>query len=441
MWLPFIKKKSAPENKRSIHPSELKIGMVIELPVSWLRHPFWKSRFRIRDASQIEKIMALNLPFLYQIMEDTNDAGKLAEGQELTEYTQEIEEADTKTQEPTETVSTKSYRKAYKTKIPATIHHRKIQATQKKYDQTVTEVKRLIKGVLAFSEDAVGETEAIMKSMIEVLLQNPTSSLFLINAKKKSEVLFHHAINVCILSLLIGKEFGLSAEELLFLGMGSIFHDIGKIRIPKAILLKDKPLSKTEKEFLKLHPQYGAEIAQRIKTFPEASINIIYSHHEMLDGSGYPKGLKEDQIPTIVRIVTIANLYDNYCNPRNPEKALTPHKALVHMSKKLASKIDVKILAQFIKLLGIYPPGTIVQLNNGAVGIVVGKSPASPTEPLVMLYDPDEPPSRAPIISLWDEPDLKIEKSLRPADLPDDILTYLNPPLRITYMIEPIDRM
>ncbi len=446
MFLKFLfrGKHNADKEIKYISPSELKKGMIVKLPISWFRHPFLTSRVKIKNNEQIEKIRDLNLPYVIQIVKEED---KVSDG-ECEQWENECTENNIR-KDDAEGIQEKRLHNEEKEislvtedpKVPAKLHHIRIQQCQKAYDKTLVEVKRLIGGVLAFSDDAVKESGEVMKKMVELLLQNPFAMMFLVNAKKKTEEIFHHSLNTSILGLLLGRAEGLSAEDLFLLGMGLLFHDIGKIRIPKSIIYKETPLTKAERDFLRQHPRYGVEIVSKIKTFPISAAKIVYQHHELLDGSGYPKGLKGKQINILTRIATIVNIYDNYCNRRKIEESLTPHAALAHMYRKLTKKLDRKILERFIRLMGIYPPGTLVQLNDGSYGIVVGKNPASPHKPVVLLYDPSVPSSKAPVISLQEEKNLSIVKSLKPSNLPEEVFYYLNPPLRIAYMIDSFEKL
>jgi len=310
------------------------------------------------------------------------------------------------------------------------------QKCQKAYEKTINEVKALINGLLFFSEESLHDAQNMIKNMVDTLISDPNAMIFLINAKKKQEEVFHHALNTCILSLILAKSANLPPEDIFTIGLGALFHDIGKLRIPKSLILKTQPLTKSEKAFLQLHPQFGLEIVSKITSFPEGPKKIIGEHHETLDGKGYPKGLKGDEIEIKTRIVSIVNTYDNLCNPPILEKAMTPYQALAFMYKKLGEKLDRRLMELFIRLLGVYPPGTIVKLSNGSIGIVVSKSSIIPHRPSVMLYDPNVPPSRAPVISLEEDPSLDIEQTINPSSLPQEIFAYLNPPLRIAYMVD-----
>ena len=170
---------------------------------------------------------------------------------------------------------------------------------------------------------------------------------------------------------------------------------------------------------------------------PPPVLTIIHEHHEMIDGSGYPRKLKGEQLDPLARIVAIANHYDELCNPVNILNALTPHEALATLFARLRARFDAKLLQTFVRCLGVYPPGTVVQLANDAIGMVVTVNTAKPMKPMVMVYDPAVPKEEAILVDLDGEDDVNIAKAIRPAQLPREIYNYLSPRRQLSYYFDP----
>lgn len=135
-------------------------------------------------------------------------------------------------------------------------------------------------------------------------------------------------------------------------------------------------------------------------------------------------------------MAAITNLYDNLCNHSDPQKSLNSYQALSHLYKEAKDYLDNKLLVQFIRCLGIYPPGTVVQLNNQALGLVILFNTTNPLKPSLLIYDQDIPKEGALILDLEDDPELAIRNSIHPGQLPKDAFTYLNPRVRVTYYLE-----
>jgi HD-GYP domain-containing protein (c-di-GMP phosphodiesterase class II) len=217
--------------------------------------------------------------------------------------------------------------------------------------------------------------------------------------------------------------------------MGALLHDIGRSEVPAKILLKSGPLTQAERSFYELHCQYGVEIGERLHLSP-AALKIIGEHHEAFDGSGYPAKRKGEAIGLLSRIVAIANHYDEVCNPPNIAEALTPHDALSLMFARWRSKFDPKLLQVFIRCLGVYPPGTIVQLSNGVTGMVTTINTAQPMKPIVMIYDAEIPKAEAILVDMAHETGANIVKAVRPAQVPREVYNYLSPRQRVTYYFD-----
>ena len=166
-------------------------------------------------------------------------------------------------------------------------------------------------------------------------------------------------------------------------------------------------------------------------------LRIINEHHEYCDGSGYPRQLREAAIGRLSRLVCIANQFDNLCNPLNPRDGLSPHEALALMFKQYSARFDAVALKAFIRVMGVYPPGSLVQLDDQRYGLVLGINPNQPLKPTLIVYDAAVPKGEALILDLTQEPRLGIAASLRPAQLPREALEYLNPRQQLTYFVEP----
>lgn len=275
----------------------------------------------------------------------------------------------------------------------------------------------------------------LVKQMADAMLVNRDIALHALNDKVGGEEVYFHSLNVSVLAMMLAKELKLEREAINLLGLGAVFHDIGKLNVPDKILRKTEPLSPLERGFLNQHTRYGEEIAAKL-SMPKAAVDIILHHHEFMDGSGYPDRLRGGEILKLTRIVAVVNAFDNLCNPLNPDRALTPYEAISTMFAKQRTKFDPVVLTTFIKFMGVYPPGTVVRLNNELWGIVVSVNTARPTMPQVLVYDPAVPKHEAIILHLQDDPDLVISKTCRPNQIPSDVFDYLSPRRRVTYFFD-----
>lgn len=226
---------------------------------------------------------------------------------------------------------------------------------------------------------------AVVADMLQTVTRNPGAALWLSNLDDRDAETSVHSVNVCILALSFGAHLGLDREELEHIGLGALLHDIGKICTPRALLEKPEPLTAAEWGVLQRHPQDGYEILVEKGDFAPAVLAIVRQHHERLDGSGYPAGLSGVQIPLHVRVVALANAYDALTSDRVYRAALPADQALQRLYNGAEQSFGARLVQEFIRCVGIYPPGCLVELDNGAVGIVIGSRPDARIQPTVLL--------------------------------------------------------
>jgi len=296
-------------------------------------------------------------------------------------------------------------------------------------------VRDIEKNIYSHPAETLQATSKLVNQIAESILSAPELAIQVMGGKLGGEELYFHSLNVTMLSMMMARDLKLPAEVVGVLGVGALLHDIGRKEVPDKILLKVEPLTPAEQHFFELHPTYGVEMAKKMHLSATA-LAIIAQHHELFDGSGYPAKLKGEAIHLLARVVVIANHYDELCNPIHIANALTPHEALSLMFAKLRGKFDPKLLSAFIRCLGVYPPGTIVQLSNGFIGMVSTVNTAHPMKPIVVVYDADVPKEEAMLLDMDTQTDLNIGKAIRPGQVPREIYNYLSPRKRVSYYFD-----
>lgn len=202
---------------------------------------------------------------------------------------------------------------------------------------------------------------------------------------------YAHSVDVCMLSVSIGYMLDYSKSKLVSLGCGSLLHDIGKTEIP--INLLNKPGKLTEDEFneIKRHPKLGYDMAKKIEEIPsKESLNIILNHHEKFDGTGYPRGLRGNQISEMDVICSLADVYNAVTTDRSYRKALPPHEAYEMIMASGGGMYKYDVVTAFLKLVKPYPIGSAVKLSNGLSGIVTDIKNDLVFRPEVMLLETGE---------------------------------------------------
>ncbi|MDP2690580.1 MAG: HD-GYP domain-containing protein [Deltaproteobacteria bacterium] len=233
--------------------------------------------------------------------------------------------------------------------------------------------------------------------MIGSIFRNRDALTSLVRIKSFDEYVFTHSVNVCILSLIIGRNMGLSRGKLNDIGMGAILHDVGKMLVPAHILNKPGALTPEEFDEVKKHSRLGAEVLGMSKDIKDDSLQIILRHHESYNGKGYPDGLRGEDIHIYARIAAVADIYDAMTSDRIYRKAISPNEVLQKMYMLRFTHYDPEFVERLIKSLGIYPVGTLVGLNTGELAIVRKQDPLHPLKPTILLFfNKDREPYKDP---------------------------------------------
>ncbi len=280
-------------------------------------------------------------------------------------------------------------------------------------------------------------TEALSRTLVSKMLGQHELCVRLLTLTA-GERAAAHALNVGVISLLMGRLFGLSESELLDLGTGALLHDIGKIDLPDRVRFPDESFTPAESALYRDHVSHGVSHGRKMGLEPGALL-VIAQHHEQADGSGFPQRLNVDRMTAAARIVSLVNRYDNLCNPPVPARAITPHEALSLMFAQGKHKFDATMLSAFIRMMGVYPPGSAVQLTDDRYALVVTVNSSRPLKPRVLVHDPKVPRDEALLLDLETTPGLGIRRSLRTSQLPSASQEYLAPAQRIAYYFEPLD--
>lgn len=411
-----------PEQRISI--DQVQVGLYIRLD-DWMHHPFLFSSFKIRNENQLKALRSLGLREVFYSPEKSDIPP-------LPPPAADAPPAPPPPAEPDPEIEAMWRAKKERRELLAK-QREAYGRCEKKFNAGIGTVKGLLRNLFSRPQESVKQAQELVTDMVNSLLAEKDVLLHLMNAKIGDEGAYYHALNVTMLSLMLGREAGLKAPEMCALGLGALLHDMGKERVPTQILLKKTPWTTAERNFYQQHVVYGIEMAGKLPSFPAGSMEVVALHHEMLDGSGFPGGLRGERIGTLARIAAIANAFDNACNRLNPADSLTPAEALSVMFKRDRDKYDSALMQHFVRCLGVYPPGSIVRLSNQAIGLVVSVTPGKLLHPTLMLYDPTVPKEEALLLNMAEEPDLVVAETLRPSELPSLVFDYLSPRSRVSY--------
>ena len=206
-----------------------------------------------------------------------------------------------------------------------------------------------------------------------------------------------HPVNVTVISLLLGKALNVQGAALDELGLAAFLHDMGKIKLPERVRRWESNFSSGELKVYQDHVVQGVELARQMGLSAE-TVKAIAQHHEMVDGSGFPQHLKGDAMTLNARILALVNRYDGLCNPGKLSAAMTPHEALSTIFSQQKTRFDATVLSAFIRMMGVYPPGSVVQLTDERYALVVSVNSSRPLKPSLIIHDGHLPKEEALII-------------------------------------------
>lgn len=371
----------------SIPVHRLRPGMFISLEaLGWMAHPFLLNRFRLASEQQIQMLRRLGLTSV-----DWDPARSVCGP--LPDEPAPAAEEDFSAGALDALLENKRDRVLRGEKRES------IARCARLFEQETGSIRKILGELGPRPNEAHAQSRALVDRLVGGLVKADSVAVHLVNLKKTESGLPNHAMNVMVLSLLIGKSIGLPEEEMKSLGLGAMLHDAGVPDIPTRIV-RNPNRTAAEEQFYRTHIGRSLHAVAAMKNLPVAVKNIIACHHESWDGKGYPNGLSGAKIPHLARIVAIANRYDNLCNPLGGKAACTPAEAVARMFKHERDAHDPELFGAFVKALGVYPPGTFVTLSDGTYGLVVEATSRDLLRPLLTLHDASVPRNEALLLDM-----------------------------------------
>lgn len=267
---------------------------------------------------------------------------------------------------------------------------------------------------------------AAAEEMAATVLEDPAASLWLTHLRDRDAYLATHSINVCILALSVGAHLGFSQGSLRQLGLGALLHCVGRVKVPQEILDKPGPLEQHELDLVRRYPEDGFTLVSESGGVPELARQVIRCHQERWAGHGYPRGLFGESVPVMALIAGIADAYDAMTSDRPYRAAMSPEEALHVLYENAEREFGTDIVQAFMRVLGAFPVGSVIELDNGAVGMVVGLRPGAGLWPTVLLLQtPDGTPYQKRLLlnlaasdrAKGDMHNRRIRRARRPADV------------------------
>jgi putative nucleotidyltransferase with HDIG domain len=375
------------EKTIKIHISELKIGMFVsKLDRPWLETPFLMQGFVVESLDDIDAISEYSQHvWIDAIREEwiAPEERAVATGQ--------------------------SKKVSYINKVNAQAEHSAALQTYREARRiTRTLLDDLRLGGVINSEQA----RDTVKDCVHSVLRNADALLWMSKIRSQDEYTAEHCLNVCILAIAFGRHLGMSEADLERLGMCGLLHDVGKMRVDQEVL--NKPSSLTEQEFtlIKAHTVHGRNLLMASPGIPNSTIDVAYSHHEKMDGTGYPRGLTSSGISELAKMIAIVDAYDAMTADRCYSPSIPSTEALKIIFTDRGTHFDDRLALEFIKSVGLYPPGTLVELVNGLVAIVFETNTKYRHLPkIIVVKKQDKKLAKNVLVDLADVETAKLEKT------------------------------
>ncbi|MGH8400234.1 MAG: HD-GYP domain-containing protein [Gammaproteobacteria bacterium] len=224
-----------------------------------------------------------------------------------------------------------------------------------------------------------------VEPMVESVLRNPDAMIWLTRMRQHDSYSYHHSVGCSVWGIAFARHLGLDRQALYEVGLGCMLFDVGKTRLPANLLMKPQQLTPTEMHVIHNHVDYSVAILENSDGITPRIIDMVHSHHERFDGSGYPDKLKGNQIPTFAKIAGMVDCYDAITSARSYAKQRTPYEAVREIYTWRNNLFQTEVVEQFMQVVGVFPTGSLVELNSGAVGVVISQNEARRLRPKIML--------------------------------------------------------
>ncbi len=367
---------------------ELALGMhVVELDRPWLETDFLIQGFIIQHPSEIDSLQR-QCRFVYiEGVEHTQIPPQQAASKKPGLLSRWLKPKADKTAPvnatpPAPGKPSAHTRTVYINKISAA---QEIETAKSHYSAAKQVAKSIMEDLRIGRMLDMNQARSTVNEVVDSLLRNDDALLWLTKLKNQDEYTAEHSLNVCILSAAFARHLGHNEGEIRKIALAGLLHDIGKAKIPVNILNKPDRLDAEEFALIKQHPTLGRNLLMTSAGADHSAIDVAYSHHERVDGSGYPRALQAHQIPYYAKLVALVDTYDAITSNRAYDSGRASMDALEIIYNCRGSHFDPELAVDFIRCIGVYPPGAIVVLTNGEVGVVVESNPSSKLKPKVVL--------------------------------------------------------
>jgi len=349
---------------KKVSVKDLSVGdKVLKFDRSWMETDFLMHKFVVKEQSTIDKIIKNGIEYVYIDAEDPTEEDKI----------KEVLSAESTVEEFLEHPEEKF------------IDFKDFSSAVDLYKESINIVKNVLVDVRAGKMFNNGAVKSVAENITELTMRNRGILSSVTKLKKHDDYTFQHSMNVSIYAASLATHLGMSEKEVNRIANAGVLHDVGKMLVPSNVLNKPGRLTEKEYEIMKSHVQLGYDFLLK-EGISKDMLRLPYEHHERYDGSGYPNGLKDEQISLEGKIGVVVDIYDAITSDRVYHKGMEPPSALKLMFKWTDSHINKKVFEFFVMNVGIYPVGSLVLLSSDELAVVGKANLKKPTEPTVLAF-------------------------------------------------------
>ncbi|MFT7680859.1 MAG: HD-GYP domain-containing protein (c-di-GMP phosphodiesterase class II) [Moritella dasanensis] len=396
----------------SLAIKDLQVGHYINLPIGWTSHPFILNSFLIKDAKQLRILQHLSLETVSVDLSrskiaQTPTSAPVAAPASL-QPTQNVQaSAEALVQQ-----AVFQKREEQHTQLSQQqTWWKQIRHTRSKYQEKIVILKNIYSKLSLQPEKAMELLELLSGELTIAAEQQHDFSFVLCNEEIPSDTLYQNAMNVAVLSTRLAQQLAFSRQDIAIITQTALLSQFGMLWVPASIRNKKSELTKPEVNYLKQHPAYAAQRLQGIDSLPDIVVHSILQVNEKFDGSGYPRGFKQDKISKYAQLIAITTRYNEMCNANLPQHRYSPHLAIGLLFKAANKHYNKAYLEQFIKMIGIYPVGTIVSYDNNQA-LVQMSIIDSLRHPLIVDFNELEPIKKQPLLRDCGDDEIAITKAI-----------------------------
>lgn len=360
---------------KRINVQQLRLGMHIEeFCGAWVEHPFWRSGFVLNSQKDLERILSTAVREVWI---------DVAKGVDVPAGTPSVTKAQVETQVESELGQLADLDRRRNEPVSLAREIRKaakICAQAKHAVTTMFQEARMGRAI-----DTV-QVKTLVAEISDSVTRNAAAMISLARLKSADDYTYMHSVAVCALMVVLGRQLGLNNAQVHSAGVAGLLHDLGKLKMPMHVLNKPGKLTDAEYQTIKGHPQMGYDMLRDAPGVDPVALDVCLHHHEKVDGSGYPKGLQDQQISLYAKMGAVCDVYDAITSNRPYKAGWDPAESLRKMAEWAPGHFDQKVFHAFVKSVGIFPTGSLVRLASGLLAIVIEQSTTSLMAPRVRAF-------------------------------------------------------